>query len=111
MRNITENCIEESSGNVFKDLGFANPEEEVRKVELAHKLNTIIEKKGFTQKQAASLLGITQPQVSDLGRGRLKRFSVDKLITLLEKIGCRVDIKVIEHPRRFSQGRHEQLAL
>lgn len=91
---------EEGSGNVFKDLGFANPEEDVRKVELAHKLNTIIEKKCLTQKEAATLLGVTQPQVSDLGRGRLKRFSVDKLISLLEKMGCRVDIRVIEHPRR-----------
>ena len=109
---MTDIEYEESSGNVFRDLGFENPEEEVRKVELAYKLNTIIDKKTLTQKEVAQLLGITQPQVSDLGRGMLKRFSVDKLITLLERIGCRVDIRVVEHPRRNSWGdNNQQIAL
>lgn len=105
---MSELEYEIGSGNVFKDLGLSNPEERLRKSELAHKLNKIIEKKGMNQTETAKLLGITQSQVSDISRGRLKRFSTDKLIDLLELMGCRVDIKVIEHPRRNSWGNDAQ---
>jgi len=91
-----ENRIEVGSGNVFKDLGLPNPEERQRKSQLAYQLYKIVKSEGMTQKEAAKLLGITQPQISDIFRGRLAPFSVEKLIRLLELIGCEVNINVVD---------------
>lgn len=58
--------FEESSGNVFADLGFDNPEEMETKAKLVSQINAIIKKRKLTQKQAGEILGITQSRVSDL---------------------------------------------
>jgi predicted XRE-type DNA-binding protein len=64
------------SGNVFADLGFENPEEELLKARLAALVNRSIEARRWTQRHAANVLSIKQPDVSDLTRGRLEHFSV-----------------------------------
>lgn len=53
-----------------------------------------------TQKEIAARLGITQPQVSELKRGKFERFSSDRLITLLGALGCDVEVRVTAAPRR-----------
>ena len=72
-----------SSGNVFADLGVPNPEEALAKAELAHKIIVLIRERGLTQVQAAKLLGIDQPKVSALIRGRLTGFSLERLMRFL----------------------------
>jgi predicted XRE-type DNA-binding protein len=62
------------SGNAFKDLGFDRPEEELAKSDLAIQINKIIEQMGWTQKKAATVLGIDQPKISALKNGRLGGF-------------------------------------
>lgn len=62
------------SGNVFADLGVRNPEEALAKAELANKISVLIRERGLTQAKAAKLLGIDQPKVSMLLRGRLTGF-------------------------------------
>ena len=97
-----ETQVFRGSDNVFADLGLSHPEERLRKADLACELAKVIRLQGITQKEAASILGITQSQVSDVLRGRLKHFSIERLIRLLEQMGCQVEIKVIniaEHPR------------
>jgi predicted XRE-type DNA-binding protein len=71
--------IRHSSGNVFQDLGFAGEEAENLRVraDLMIALSELIEERGLTQAQAAQLLGVSQPRVSDLVRGKIDRFSVD----------------------------------
>jgi len=69
-----------SSGNVFADLGLPNPEEALAKAELAHKIALLIQNKGLTQVQTAKLLGVDQPKVSALLRGRLSGFSLERLM-------------------------------
>ena len=61
-----------SSGNVFADLGFANPEEELLKAKLIREIRSIIKRRKLTQTKAAILLGLKQPDVSSIitGRGR-----------------------------------------
>ena len=85
-----------SSGNVFKDLGFGEDEAENLKVraDLMIELTKLIEAQGLTQGAAAELLGVTQPRVSDLVRGKIDRFSVDSLIEMLGHAGARVSIVV-----------------
>lgn len=85
---------EESSGNVFADLGIENPEEALAKAELARQIAKLIKKKKLTQKRAAEILGIDQPKVSALIRGRLRSFSLERLIRFLNELGQDVSIMI-----------------
>jgi len=88
--------VRRSSGNVFKDLGFRDPEAENLRIrsDLMARLRKLIEDEGLTQAQTARMLGVSQPRVSDLVRGRIDLFSIDKLVNLLAKAGIRVTVKV-----------------
>ena len=70
-----------SRGDVFRDLGFSPDEAEHLKVrsELMVKLQKTITARGLKQADVAKLLGVTQPRVSDLMRGRIDLFSIDTL--------------------------------
>lgn len=88
--------IERSSGNVFTDLGFP-PEEAANllvRSDLMIQLRKRLDHLKLSQRQAARLLGVSQPRVSDLIRGRIDRFSVDMLIKLLGKAGVEVRLTV-----------------
>ncbi len=95
---IDENTVYTSSGNVFTDLGLSNPEERLLKAELARKISEIITNGNLTQVQAAEILGIDQPKVSSLIRGRLSGFSSDRLMAYLNKLGSDVEITVKPKP-------------
>ena len=82
------------SGNVFKDLGFNRPEEELAKSDLAIQISKIIQQKGWTQKKAAGILGIDQPKVSALKNGRLGGFSIERLLSFLRALDRDIDIVV-----------------
>lgn len=88
-----------SSGNVFADLGLPNPEEALAKAELAHKITVVIRDKGLTQVQAAKLLGVDQPKISALIRGRLSGFSLERLMRFLLLLGQDIKITVQASPR------------
>ena len=84
------------SDNVFEQLGF-KPEEALNlriRSEMMNALIAEIEKKGLTQAQAATLLGVSEPRISDLMRGKLHLFSIDTLVALLSASGLRVEMKV-----------------
>jgi predicted XRE-type DNA-binding protein len=89
-----------SSGNVFSDLGFSAEEAENLRIrsDLMIELTQMIESQGLTQAAAAKLLGVTQPRISDLVRGKIDRFSVDTLIAMLGHAGASVAFVVT--PRR-----------
>ena len=89
-----------SSSNIFRDLGFKAEEAENLKVRamLMVELEKHIREKGLTQKKAAERLGVTQPRISDLMRGKIDLFSVDTLITMLTHAGLKVDVKVSRSP-------------
>jgi predicted XRE-type DNA-binding protein len=88
----------QSSGNVFRDLGFGEDEAENLKIraDLMIELTKFIEAQGLTQVAAAELLGVTQPRVSDLMRGKIDRFSVDTLIEMLGHAGASVSVVVTQ---------------
>lgn len=85
-----------STVNVFRDLGFKAEEAENLKLRamLMVELEKHIREKRMTQKRAAERLGVTQPRISDLMRGKIDLFSVDTLITMLTHAGLKVDVKV-----------------
>jgi predicted XRE-type DNA-binding protein len=94
-----------SSGNVFADLGFVEPEEELTKAELASQIRQVIQRRRLTQVAAAVLMGIDQPKVSALLNGRLANFSTDRLMRLLTALGQDVEIVVKERPSPRDKGR------
>jgi predicted XRE-type DNA-binding protein len=95
MKKKTERIfVEESSGNVFADLGLPDPEERLAKADLAIAIGREIESRGLTQAQAAELLGVAQPDISNLRRGRLAGYSIERLTRLLNVLGQDVEIRI-----------------
>ncbi len=80
--------------NVFQDLGFDPKESENLRVraDLMIELSRLIESKGWTQEEAAEIMGVSQPRISDLIRGKIDRFSIDSLVSMLGSAGIRVRI-------------------
>lgn len=94
---LDDDQVEESSGNVFADIGVRNPEEALAKAKLASEINRIIEERHLTQAQAAQLLGIDQPKISALTRGRLTGFSTERLFRFLNALDR--DVEIVIRPR------------
>ena len=91
--------VEHSSGNVFADLGLPNPEEYLVKATIALAIARTIRERGLTQKQAGELLGLAQPKVSDLVRGRLDTLSIDRLMRYMRKLDFDVTIHFKPKPK------------
>ena len=86
--------MERSSGNVFADIGFP-PEEAAHlliRADLMGQVRSLIAARGLTQKAAAKALGVTQPRVSDLVRGRIDLFSIDTLVEMLTRLDVAVTV-------------------
>ncbi len=88
------------SGNVFRDLGLKNPEELLAKAKLATRIVQILEERQLTQAQAAKLLGVDQPKVSQIYRGRLDDFSIERLMRFLTALHRDIRIVIEDKPRR-----------
>src|SRR5947207_6799530 len=86
--------VEPSSGNVFADLEVPDAGEALAKAELAGRICAIIAERKLTQAKAATLLGVDQPKVSALMRGKLDGFSADRLFRFLNALGQDVEIAV-----------------
>ena len=93
---MSEKNIEYTRGsdNVFADLGIENPEDYQLKAQLARLINNAIKNRGWTQKQTAEVLGVKQPHISELHRGLLDRFSLNKLIQFLRKLDHHITMTV-----------------
>src|SRR5271157_845003 len=89
----------EGSGNIFADLRVANPEEAQAKADLVDRIVDIIRERKLTQVQAGKVLGVDQPKVSALMRGRLTDFSIERLLRFLLLLGQDVHIAVTPKPR------------
>ena len=97
--------IHEGSGNVYRDLGFPDPEEMLIKAQLVSKIGEIIRKRGLTQVEAAKILGLAQPKLSGILRGQFRGVSERKLIDCLTSLGRDVEIVVKDAPRRRAGGK------
>lgn len=95
--------VEEGSGNVFADLGFANPEQERLKAHLTLEIYKLLKERGLRQREAAKLLGTSQPRVSELMRGRSGAFSASRLMEFLTALDQDVEITV--RPKREREGK------
>jgi predicted XRE-type DNA-binding protein len=101
--------VDPGTGNVFADLGYPDAKERTLKVKLAMEVNRILAERALAQDAAARLLGIRQPHVSDLVRYRLDRFSVERLMEFLTRLGRDVEIRIA--PRRSGRRSTVQVRL
>ena len=91
--------IHKSSGNIFKDLGRSDADELKLRAQLLSQILDTIEAQGLIQKDVATILNIKQSEVSNLMRGKLSRFSRERLVNYLVSLGSDVEI-VVKKPRR-----------
>ena len=90
--------VERGSGNVFADLGLPNADLALAKAELVQCIRDLIAERKLSQAKAATLLGLDQPKVSALVRGRVEGYSIDRLFRFLNALGQRVEITVRPNP-------------
>lgn len=92
-----------STGNVFRDLGFRRGEAEhlLVRADLLIQVQRLIAARRLKQREAAQILRVSQPRVSDLLRGRIDLFSTDALIDMLARLGARVRLTVKPSRRRL----------
>ncbi len=90
--------IIQSGGNVFADLGVGEPEEYFAKAQIAKRLCDVINEKKLTQAKAARILGVDQPKVSLLMRGKLDGFSLDRLFRFLNALDN--DVEIVIRPKK-----------
>ena len=88
--------VEQGSGNIFKDLGFADEiaEEELLKAQLGAEIFRILDERRLTQTEAAKLLGVKQPEIARLKAAKLSYYSVERLMRFLERLNCEVSIHI-----------------
>lgn len=94
-----------SSGNVFADLGMKNPDDMLLRAEIALTIARAIATKGWTQAVAAKHLTISQSDVSDITRGKVGKFTLERLFRLLVKLQHDIEIRVSNTPKRRAAGR------
>jgi predicted XRE-type DNA-binding protein len=96
MKNTTKKKVNvtASVGNVFTDLMLPEAEDRLLKAQLALKIHQLIDQKEMTQAEIAPLIGLDQPKVSNLMRGRLAGFSVERLFGILNRLGHNVEVRI-----------------
>ena len=97
--------VEKGSANVYKDLGYPDSDAMMVKAQLAAKIAEIIQRRALTQAQAAEILGLTQPKVSDLLKGRFRGISQHRLLECLTRLGRDVHISIKPALRSRPTGR------
>lgn len=91
---MADTSVEFGSGSIYEQLRFKNHEEMTTKANLVMEISNAIKKKRITQTAAAKILGLAQPKLSELLRGRFRGYSVERLIHFLNELGKDVDIVV-----------------
>jgi predicted XRE-type DNA-binding protein len=86
--------VHSSSGNVFADLGLANPDELMLKAELVDRIDELISARQLTETEAAELLSIDRATLSALMRGKLSAFPTESLFLFLNALGSNVEIRI-----------------
>lgn len=88
--------VEQSSGNIYADIGAAEPADMMLKAQLVSKIGEIIEAKKLKQGPAAAVIGLTQPRLSEVLRGNFRGISEAKLLDCLRRLGR--DIQIVVGP-------------
>jgi predicted XRE-type DNA-binding protein len=97
--------FEVGSGNIFADLGLPDAEAHFLKAQIVAEIHRLTKERKLTQTAAGKRMGISQPEVSRLFKGRFREYSVDRLMTFLTSFGRDVEIVVRPHKKAGHIGR------
>ena len=97
-----ESTFEQSSGNVFADLGLENAEEMFTRGKIGIHVLRLLKQRNLKQREISELLGIPQPEVSHLMKGEFQRFSEGKLLIFLKRLDTEITLYL-----RFRNGGEE----
>ena len=89
--------VEKGSGNIYKDLGFPNPDDMQAKAHLVFKIEDIITERGLKLDEASEILCISTSELSALLDGHFRHFTIDRILSLLRKLDH--DIEIVLHKR------------
>ena len=97
--------FEESTGNVYADLGNEDAAKMLVKAQLVTKIGEIIKARKWTQQEASDVLGLTQPKLSKMLRGQFRGISEARMLDCLARLGRDVQIVVGPVRRSVAAGR------
>jgi len=97
MTKNKETAIVRGTKNIFADLGYADAETHLLKAKLVSRIQAAITAQALTQVAAAQCMGLSQPDVSRLLNGQFREVSLERLMRLLIRLGCDVDITIRKH--------------
>jgi len=109
MNDTKDFPIEQGTENVYSDLGYPDAADMLVKAELAREISQILMDRKLTQQQASNILGMPQPKLSEMLRGKFRGISQAKMIECLNRLGRDVDI-VVRKTRRQAAG-HTQVVV
>lgn len=94
MTHESDSTIRRGSGNVFADLDRPDPDSHLLKAQLVNRMHEIMRDRKLTQTQAADTVGMSQPDISRLLKGQFRDVSVERIMRMLTRLGCEIDIVV-----------------
>lgn len=94
MSDRDDTSIRRGSANVFADLGYADPDTHMLKAELVREVMGVMREREMTQTDVAKATGLSQPEVSRLLKGQFRETSVERIMKMLSRLGCEIDIVV-----------------
>jgi len=88
------------SGNVFRDFDYPDADVRQAKAIMGGQIIKILDKEGLSTRQAEAKTGISHSEFSRIRQARFGRFTIDRLMAILYRLGQQVEISVDVHPRR-----------
>jgi predicted XRE-type DNA-binding protein len=96
-------AVSYTAGSAFHALGLLDADDLVLRAELMRKIGEIIVARGLTQAEAGAVMHMDQPRVSALLKGKIAKFSTDRLLKGLSDLGQDVEVRIT--PARKGKGR------
>ena len=97
--------VEAGSGNIFADLGLPDADTHFLKTQIVSEIYRLTNERNLTQIEAGKLMGITQPEVSRMFKGRFREYSVERLMGFLTAFDRDIEIVVKPHKENGVGGR------
>jgi predicted XRE-type DNA-binding protein len=85
-----------AGGNIFEELNIPDAENEKLRLHLIAAIKEWVSCSGLSQTEAATAMGVKQPTLNDALKGRFRKFTIDRLVRMLSRVGKRVDVTVTD---------------
>ena len=80
--------------NTFRDVGLPEPDTKLMKADLAAEIMRVLRERNISGAQAAKLTGVQEADISRIRNAQLDRFTIDRLVTILNRLDCGVQVHV-----------------